>query len=127
MKKEIICTDQAPKAIWPYSQGVKAGGFLFLSGAIALDPVTGEMQQGGVEAETDLVMKNIAGLLAASGLGFGDVVKTVIYLANMGDFAAVNAIYGRHFPENPPARVTVEVKGLPRNAQVEIEVTAYCG
>jgi 2-iminobutanoate/2-iminopropanoate deaminase len=127
MKKEIICTDQAPKAIGPYSQGVKAGGFLFLSGAIALDPVTGEMQQGGVEAETELVMKNIAGLLAASGLGFGDVVKTVIYLANMGDFAAVNAIYGRHFPENPPARVTVEVKGLPRNAQVEIEVTAYCG
>ncbi len=127
MKKEIICTDQAPKAIGPYSQGVKAGGFLFLSGAIALDPVTGEMQQGGVEAETELVMKNIAGLLAASGLGFGDVVKTVVYLANMGDFAAVNAIYGRHFPENPPARVTVEVKGLPRNAQVEIEVTAYCG
>jgi len=127
MKKEIISTDQAPKAIGPYSQGVKAGGFLFLSGAIALDPATGEMCGGGVEAETELVMKNIAALLAASGLGFGDVVKTVIYLANMADFATVNAIYGRFFPENPPARVTVEVKGLPRGAQVEIEVTAYCG
>jgi len=127
MKKEIISTDQAPKAIGPYSQGVKAGGFLFLSGAIALDPATGEMCAGGVEAETELVMKNIAALLAASGLGFGDVVKTVIYLANMADFATVNAIYGRFFPEHPPARVTVEVKGLPRGAQVEIEVTAYCG
>jgi 2-iminobutanoate/2-iminopropanoate deaminase len=124
MKKEIISTDQAPKAIGPYSQGVKAGGFLFLSGAIALEPVSGEMCQGGIAAETETVMKNIAALLAASGLGFGDVVKTVIYLANMGDFATVNAIYGRHFPEQPPARVTVEVQGLPRGALVEIEVTA---
>jgi 2-iminobutanoate/2-iminopropanoate deaminase len=127
MKKEIISTDQAPKAIGPYSQGVKAGGFLFLSGAIALDPATGEMCSGGIAAETELVMKNITALLAASGLGFGDVVKTVIYLANMGDFATVNAIYGRHFPEQPPARVTVEVQGLPRGALVEIEVTAFCG
>jgi 2-iminobutanoate/2-iminopropanoate deaminase len=127
MKKEIISTDQAPKAIGPYSQGVKAGGFLFLSGAIALEPVTGEMCQGGVAEETELVMQNITALLAASGLGFGDVVKTVIYLASMADFATVNAIYGRHFPENPPARVTVEVQGLPRGALVEIEVTACCG
>lgn len=127
MKKEIINTDQAPKAIGPYSQGVKAGGFLFLSGAIALDPASGEMCQGGITAETELVMKNIGSLLQAAGLGFGDVVKTVIYLANMGDFATVNAIYGRFFPENPPARVTVEVKGLPRGALVEIEVTACCG
>jgi 2-iminobutanoate/2-iminopropanoate deaminase len=127
MKKEIISTDQAPKAIGPYSQGVKAGGFLFLSGAIALDPATGEMCGGGIAAETELVMKNIAALLAASGLGFGDVVKTVIYLASMGDFATVNAIYGRHFPEEPPARVTVEVQGLPRGALVEIEITACCG
>ena len=127
MKKEIISTDQAPKAIGPYSQGVKAGGFLFLSGAIALDPATGELCGGGIADETELVMKNIAGLLAASGVGFGDVVKTVIYLAHMGDFATVNAIYGRYFPETPPARVTVEVKGLPRGALVEIEVTAYCG
>ena len=126
MKKEIISTDQAPKAIGPYSQGVKAGGFLFLSGAIALDPVTGEMCQGGIEAETELVMKNITALLAASGLGFGDVVKTVIYLAHMADFATVNAIYGRFFAAEPPARVTVEVQGLPRGALVEIEITALC-
>ena len=85
------------------------------------------MCQDGIAAETELVMKNIAALLAASGLGFGDVVKTVIYLANMADFATVNAIYGRYFPENPPARVTVEVQGLPRGALVEIEVTACCG
>jgi 2-iminobutanoate/2-iminopropanoate deaminase len=127
MKKEIISTDQAPKAIGPYSQGVKAGGFLFLSGAIALDPATGEMCGGGIAAETELVMKNISALLSASGLGFGDVVKSVIYLANMGDFATVNAIYGGHFPELPPARVTVEVQGLPRGALVEIEITAFCG
>lgn len=127
MEKVIISTDQAPKAIGPYSQGVKAGGFLFLSGAIALDPATGEMCGGGIAAETELVMKNIAALLAASGLGFGDVVKCVIYLANMGDFTAVNAIYGRHFTEQAPARVTVEVQGLPRGALVEIEVTACCG
>jgi 2-iminobutanoate/2-iminopropanoate deaminase len=126
MKKEIISTDQAPKAIGPYSQGVKAGGFLFLSGAIALDPATGEIVAGGIEAETEQVMKNIAALLAASALDFGDVVKAVIYLANMADFAKVNAIYGRFFPEAPPARVTVEVKGLPRGALVEIEITALC-
>jgi len=126
MKKEIISTDQAPKAIGPYSQGVKAGGFLFLSGAIALDSETGEMCGGGIVAETEQVMKNIAALLAAAGLGFGDVVKTVIYLANMADFVTVNGIYGRHFSEEPPARVTVEVQGLPRGALVEIEVTALC-
>ena len=124
MKKEIISTDGAPKAIGPYSQGVKAGGFLFLSGAIALDPATGVICEGGIAAETELVMKNIQALLTASGLGFGDVVKTVIYLASMGDFGVVNAIYGRYFPEEPPARVTVEVQGLPRGALVEIEVTA---
>jgi 2-iminobutanoate/2-iminopropanoate deaminase len=127
MKKEIISTDQAPKAIGPYSQGVKAGGFLYLSGAIALDPATGEICPGGIAAETEQVMKNIAALLAAAGVGFGEVVKTVIYLASMADFATVNEIYGRYFPENPPARVTVEVKGLPRGALVEIEVTAICG
>ncbi|MBJ6800361.1 RidA family protein [Geomonas propionica] len=126
MQKEIISTDQAPKAIGPYSQGVKAGGFLFLSGAIALDPATGEVVQGGVVAETEQVMKNIGALLAAAGLGFQDVVKTTIYLANMGDFATVNGIYGGYFQENPPARSTVEVKGLPRGVLVEIEVTALC-
>lgn len=124
--KEIISTDQAPKAIGPYSQGVKAGGFLFLSGAIALDPATGEVAQGGVVAETEQVMKNIGALLSAAGLGFEDVVKTTIYLASMADFATVNGIYGGYFHEAPPARSTVEVKGLPRGVLVEIEVTALC-
>lgn len=127
MGKEIISTDRAPQAIGPYSQGVKAGGFLFLSGAIALDPATGEMREGGIEAETEQVMANIGALLAAAGLGFGDVVKSVIYLADMAAFATVNGIYGRFFSAEPPARVTVEVKGLPRGALVEIEVTAFCG
>jgi 2-iminobutanoate/2-iminopropanoate deaminase len=126
MQKEIISTDQAPKAIGPYSQGVKAGGFLFLSGAIALDPATGEVVPGGIGAETEQVMKNIGALLAAAGLGFQDVVKTTIYLADMGDFATVNGIYGARFQEAPPARSTVEVKGLPRGVLVEIEVTALC-
>jgi 2-iminobutanoate/2-iminopropanoate deaminase len=127
MKKQIISTEKAPKAIGPYSQGVKAGGFLFLSGAIALDPATGEMCQGGVEAQTELVMNNIAALLEAAGVGFADVVKTVIYLADLKDFATVNAIYGSRFAAEPPARVTVQAAGLPRGALVEIEVTAYCG
>ena len=83
MKRQVVVTDTVPKAIGPYSQGVKAGGFLFLSGAIALDPVSGEMCQGGISAETELVMKNIGALLQAAGLGYGDVVKTVIYLANI--------------------------------------------
>ena len=127
MAKEIISTERAPKAIGPYSQGVKAGGFLFLSGAIALDPATGEICPGGIAAETEMVMNNIAALLEAAGVGFGQVVKSVIYLASLADFATVNGIYGSRFPQEPPARVTVEVQGLPRGALVEIEVTAYCG
>ena len=127
MEREIISTEGAPKAIGPYSQGVRAGGFLFLSGAIALDPKTGELAGGGIAPETEQVMRNIEALLKAAGLGFADVVKCVIYLADMGDFAKVNEIYGGYFRENPPARVTVEVKGLPRGAKVEIEVTACCG
>ena len=122
--KEIITTDRAPGAIGPYSQGVKAGGFLFLSGQIALEPGTGALTEGGVAAQTEQVMANIAALLEAAGLTFGDVVKSTIYLVNLGDFAVVNEIYGRRFSEAPPARSTVEVKGLPRGALVEIEVTA---
>jgi 2-iminobutanoate/2-iminopropanoate deaminase len=104
-----------------------AGGFLFLSGAIALDPATGEISPGGIGAETEMVMNNIAALLSAAGLDFSCVVKSVIYLVDMADFATVNGIYGRRFQKEPPARVTVEVQGLPRGALVEIEVTAYCG
>lgn len=124
MAKEVICTDKAPQAIGPYSQGVKAGGMVFFSGQIPLDPVSGEMVGKGIAAQTERVMENIAALLAAAGLGFGDVVKSTIYLTDLANFAIVNDIYGRRFPADPPARSTVEVKGLPRGAEVEIEVIA---
>ncbi len=124
MKKEIIATERAPKAIGPYSQGVKAGGFVFLSGQIALDPVTGELCAGDVVAQTEQVMENVGAVLAAAGLTFEDVVKSTIFLASLADFARVNEVYGRRFPVNPPARSTLEVQGLPRGALVEIEVIA---
>jgi 2-iminobutanoate/2-iminopropanoate deaminase len=124
MKKEIIATDKAPQAIGPYSQGVKGGGMVFFSGQIPLDPVTGEMVGKGIAAQTERVMENIAALLTAAGLGFGDVVKSTIYLTDLTNFSIVNDIYGRRFPAAPPARSTVEVKGLPRGAEVEIEVIA---
>lgn len=122
--KEIIATDKAPKAIGPYSQGVKAGGFIFFSGQIPLDPATGELKGVDISEQTEKVMENIAGVLHAAGLDFTDVVKTTIYLTDLDNFATVNEIYGRRFPANPPARSTVEVKGLPRGAAVEIEVIA---
>jgi len=127
MLKEIFSTDRAPKAIGPYSQGVKAGGFLFCSGQIPLDPVSGSMQGEGIAEQTERVLENISGVLESAGLGFRDVVKTTIFLTDLADFAVVNEIYGRRFPEDPPARSTVEVKGLPRGAKVEIEVVALCG
>jgi len=124
MKKETMATDKAPKAIGPYSQGVRARGYVFLSGQIPLDPETGELVQGDIGAQTERVMDNIAAVLAAAGLGFVDVVKTTIYLTDLGNFAKVNEVYGKRFPANPPARSTVEVKGLPKGAEVEIEVIA---
>ncbi len=127
MRKEIIATDRAPRAIGPYSQGVRAGAFVFFSGQISLDPSTGELRGTSCAEQAEVVMENIAALLAAAGLDFADVVKSTIYLTNLADFAAVNEVYGRRFPLNPPARSTVEVKGLPRGAMVEIEVVALCG
>lgn len=121
---EIIVTDKAPAAIGPYSQAVKAGGFLFCSGQIPLDPVSGEMVCGSIEEETAQVMKNLQAVLEASGAGFGQVVKTTIYLADMADFPAVNQVYGEYFPEVKPARATVAVAALPRSARVEIEAIA---
>ncbi len=122
--KEIIASDQAPRAIGPYSQGVKAGGFVFFSGQIALDPTTGELCAGDVVVQAERVMDNIGAVLTAAGLAFADVVKTTIFLVNLADFAPVNEVYGRRFPDGPPARSTVEVRGLPRGALVEIEVIA---
>jgi 2-iminobutanoate/2-iminopropanoate deaminase len=119
-----ISTDRAPAAIGPYSQAVRSGKFLFCSGQIALDPATGELVVGDAATETRRVMLNVAALLEAAGLSFEHVVKTTVFLTNMADFAAVNAVYGESFPNDPPARSTVAVAALPRGAAVEIEVIA---
>ncbi|CAG0956707.1 RidA family protein [Geobacter sp.] len=124
--KEIVSTDKAPKAIGPYSQAVKAGGFLFLSGQIPLDPATGEFVAGEIREQTERVLENIAAVLAEAGVGFDAVVKTTIFLTDLANFGAVNEVYGSRFSAAPPARSTVEVKGLPRGALVEIEVLALC-
>jgi 2-iminobutanoate/2-iminopropanoate deaminase len=121
---KILSTDTAPAAIGPYSQAVEVNGLLFCSGQIALDPATGELVAGGVAAETEQVMANIAALLAAAGTGFDNVVKATIFLADMGDFGLVNEVYGRRFANHKPARSTVAVGNLPRGALVEIEVIA---
>ncbi len=127
MAKGIVQTDKAPQAIGPYSQGVRAGGFVFFSGQIPLDPLTGQMTEGDSAVQTEQVMNNIAEVLAAANLGFDDVVKTTIFLVDLADFTAVNEVYGRRFTQDPPARSTVEVKALPRGSRVEIEVVAFCG
>jgi 2-iminobutanoate/2-iminopropanoate deaminase len=124
MAKEIIATDRAPQAIGPYSQGVRAGGLVLFSGQIPLDPTTGELVGRDIGEQAERVMENIAALLAEAGLGFGDVVKSTIFLTDLAHFAIVNEIYGRRFPAEPPARSTVEVQGLPRGAMLEIEVIA---
>lgn len=122
--KKVIKTDKAPAAIGPYSQAIEieAGKKLvFLSGQIALDPATGQIVAGGVEAETMQVMKNIEALLKEIGATFENVLKTTIFLKDFNDFATVNQLYGAHFRQNPPARSTVEVARLPRDAKIEIE------
>ena len=124
MKRNIMPGKNAPSAIGPYSQAVAAGEFVFVSGQIPLDPATGAMVEGGIEAQTERVMANLGAILEAAGLGFGDVVKTTIYLADMADFPAVNAVYGRSFPRDPPARATVQVAALPKAARIEIEAVA---
>jgi len=124
MKLEMISTEKAPAAIGPYSQAIKAGDLLFCSGQIALDSSTGELLHGDAAAQTELVMANISALLGAAGAGFDNVVKSTVFLVDIGDFAAVNEIYGRCFCLHKPARSTVAVKSLPRGALVEIEVIA---
>ena len=123
--RETIHTAAAPAAIGPYAQAVAAGPYLFASGQIPIDPATGQLIDGGVEAQTRQVMANVGAVLAAAGLAFGDVVKTTIFLTDMNDFAALNAVYGESFEGGPvPARSTVAVAALPRGAAVEIEVVA---
>lgn len=121
---QIVTTSAAPAAIGPYSQAVLAGSYLFTSGQLGLDPATGKLAEG-VEAQTEQAMANLAAILAAAGVGFEEVVKTTIFLADLNDFQAVNTIYAKAFAAEPPARSTVQVAALPRSARVEIEMVAY--
>lgn len=125
--KQAISTKDAPGAIGPYSQAVRCGDLLFLSGQIPLDPATGQLVTGDIAAQTRRVMENLRAVLAAAGCTFADVVRTTIYLADMAHFAAVNEAYGACFEPPYPARATVQVAALPRGAQVEIDVIAHCG
>ena len=122
--KTIHRTDKAPAPVGPYSQAVEAGGFMFCSGQIAIDPKNDMVMNGPVPEQTRLVLENIRGLLESAGLGFPNVVKSTIFLTNMADFAAVNEVYGKYFTEQPPARSTIQVAGLPKGVNVEIEVIA---
>ena len=123
--RETVTASDAPAAIGPYSHAVAAAGLLFCSGQIPLDPASGEMVGAGdVRAQTEQVLENLGAVLTAGGASFGSVVKTTIFLLDLQDFGAVNEIYARYFPENPPARATVQAAGLPRGALVEIEATA---
>ena len=122
--KEIISTENAPGAIGPYSQAVKAGNIVFLSGQIPIDPQTGEFVSGGVAEQTEQVLKNLSAVLEAAGTSLNNVVKTTVFLADMNDFTAMNEVYARYFSENKPARATVQAARLPRDARVEIECIA---
>jgi 2-iminobutanoate/2-iminopropanoate deaminase len=122
--RDVVLTDRGPKPIGPYSQAVRANGFLFLSGQIALDPKTGEISGAGIAEQTERVLENIKGIVEAAGSKMPHVVKTTVFLKNMNDFAAMNEVYARYFTAAPPARSTVEVARLPKDALVEIEVTA---
>ncbi|MGB9779970.1 MAG: RidA family protein [Caldanaerobacter sp.] len=123
--KTIINTDAAPKAIGPYSQAVLVDGFLYTAGQIAIDPATGEMIEADIEKQTERVLENIRAILKAADMDFNNVIKTTVFVTNMGDFAKINEIYGRYFKNNPPARSLVEVKSLPKGALIEIEVVAH--
>lgn len=122
--KNIIHTDNAPKAIGPYSQAVMAGGMLFVSGQIPINPQTGELSTADISEQTKLVMDNIGAILKAAGLSYENIVKTTCLLADISDFAAMNKVYAEYFPTNPPARSAFAVKDLPKGARLEIEVIA---
>ncbi len=124
MKKRVIQTKKAPKAIGPYSQAIQAGNFIFLSGQIPLDPKTGELVKGDIRQQTKQVLENIKGVLESQKLGMEDTVKVTIFLKDIGNFNQVNEVYATYFPSFPPARSTVGVAKLPRDADVEIEAIA---
>jgi 2-iminobutanoate/2-iminopropanoate deaminase len=121
---KIISTENAPKAIGPYSQAVEAGGALYISGQVALNPATSKLVEGGIREQTDQVMKNISAILEAAGYSLQDVVKSVCLLSDMGNFVAMNEVYGRYYSVNPPARATYAVAALPLGALIEIETVA---
>ncbi len=125
--RQPVRTDKAPAAIGPYSQAILCGGFLFCSGQIPLDPAMGKMVEGGIEAQTERVLRNLEAVLSAAGSSLAAVVKTTVYLADLGDFPAMNAVYGRFFPADPPARATVQAAKLPAGALVEIDAIASTG
>ncbi len=122
--KQAITTDRGPSAIGPYSQAIKANGFLFVSGQIPLDPASGKLVDGDIRAQTERVLENLKSIVEAAGSALDRVVKTTVYLKDIGDFAAMNETYARYFASNPPARATVEVARLPRDVRVEIELIA---
>ena len=124
MKKKVIQTEKAPKAIGPYSQAIQAGNFLFLSGQIPLDPKTGELIKGDIRQQARQVLENIEGVLESQKLGMEDVVKVTIFLKDIGNFNEVNEVYATYFPSSPPARSTLEVAKIPRDAAIEIEAIA---
>ncbi len=125
MRKQVIRTESAPAAIGPYSQAIRAGNLVFLSGQIGLDPDSGRVVDGGIEAQVERVLKNIQAVLVAAGSDLSQVVKTTLFLKSMNDFKAVNEIYARHFVKEHPARSTVEVSRLPREVLFEMEAIAY--
>jgi 2-iminobutanoate/2-iminopropanoate deaminase len=125
--KQIVTTEKAPQAIGPYSQAVRAGGFVFVSGQIPLDPRTGEFVAGGIAEQTEQVLRNLSAVLEAAGTSLDRVVKTTVFIADMNDFVAMNKVYERYFSGAAPARATVEAARLPRDARVEIDAIAEAG
>ena len=123
-EKKVVATKEAPPAIGPYSQAIKAGGFVFTAGQIPIDPATGKLIEGDVKAQTERVLKNLSAVLAAAGSNMDRVVKTTVFLKNMSDFPAMNEVYGQFFKNEPPSRSTVQVAALPKDALLEIDVVA---
>ena len=122
--KDIVLTDRGPKPIGPYSQAIKANGFLYISGQVALDPKTGEFVGGDIRQQTERVMENLRGICEAAGSNLHHAVKTTVFLKEITDFAAMNEVYARYFPTAPPARTTIQAAGLPKNALLEIDLVA---
>jgi len=122
--RDVVATENGPRAIGPYSQAIRANGFVFVSGQVAIDPATQQVIPGDVAAQTDRVLRNLAAILNAAGTGLEKAVRTTVFLKNIGDFGAMNEVYGKYFSASPPARSTVEVARLPRDVLVEIDVIA---